>query len=344
MLTILVAAGDGIGPEVVEAALHVMDGLGLEMELVIEPVGMAGVEERGHAIADATVELAREADAILLGAAQTPPPGAPYRSPLLTLRREMGLFANVRPARPLLPWLSRICPQPGGTGPVPLDVIVVRELTEGLYAGRERETPEGAVAEKVVSRMASHRISRFAFELARARGRRLVTCVHKANVLRLSDRVFVDEFHRAASEVGEGLGSAEIHVDAAAAAMVADPASLDVLVAPNLYGDILSDLAAALCGGLGMAPSASLGTGTPLFEPIHGAAPDIAGEGIANPVGCILSAAMMLEHLGHERDAARIEAAVVSTLGDGVRTPDLGGRHTTLGFAMEARERLEASM
>jgi isopropylmalate/isohomocitrate dehydrogenase-like protein len=339
--TILVAAGDGIGPEVVEATLHVMDGLGMDFELIMEPVGMAGIQERGEAMTDGTLELARQADAVLLGAIETPPPGGPYRSPLLTLRRELDLFANVRPARPLLPSLSRLA-SPGHGAPRPgLDVVIVRENTEGLYSRREREVEGGAVAEKVVTREASERIAHFALEWAQGNDRTKVTCIHKANVLRLSDGLFLDSFDRVAREMAGPLTIDALHVDAAAAAMVTDPGSLDVLVTTNLYGDILSDLAAALCGGLGLAPSASIGEEHALFEPVHGSAPDIAGKGIANPVGCILSAVMMLEHLGHPHEAGTLRSAVVSVIEDGTVTPDLGGDRTTLGFAEAVRELLD---
>lgn len=333
---ILVAAGDGIGPEVIEAALHVMDGTGLDFELVIEPVGMAALEERGTTFSDETLELAREVDAILYGAVESPPPGEPYRSPLLTLRRELDLFANVRPARPLLPGLSRLTQADSG-----LDVVVIRENTEGLYVQRERDVEGGVAAEKIVTSAATERLARFALQWARDHGRRRVTCVHKANVLRRSDGLFLSKFHEVAREVAAGLEVSDMHLDSAAAAMVTSPGSLDVLVTPNLYGDVLSDLAAAICGGLGLAPSGSFGREHALFEPVHGSAPDIAGQGIANPVGAILSAAMMLEYLDHGVEAQRMEAAVLRTLASGVLTPDLGGRHTTLGFAQEARDELE---
>jgi isopropylmalate/isohomocitrate dehydrogenase-like protein len=341
--SILVAAGDGIGPEVVEATLFAMDGLGIDLELFMEPVGRTGMEERGEAITDQTVELAREADAVLFGAVHTPPPGVAYRSPILTLRRELGLFATVRPARPLAPWLNRLGPTSTGGSPPPFDVVVVRETTEGLYAGKENAVEGGVSAEKVVTRVASERIARFSLEWARAHGRRGVTWVHKANVLRESDGLFLEACRSVAGAEAGDLRTDDAHVDAIAAAMVTDPGSLDVLVAPNLYGDILSDLAAGVCGGLGLAPSASLGEAHALFEPVHGSAPDIAGKGIANPVGCMLAASMMLERLGHAGAARRFETALVATMEEGVRTPDIGGRHTTYGFAEEVRARLAGS-
>jgi isopropylmalate/isohomocitrate dehydrogenase-like protein len=338
---VLVCAGDGIGPEVIEATLFVLECLDVDIELLHEPVGMAGVEARGVAITDDTVDLAREADAVLFGAVTTPPPGTEgYRSPLLTLRRELDLFANVRPARPLVPWLSRTGPPPTHGVAPHLDVVIVRENTEGLYVRRERDVEGGVVAERLVTKAGTGRLVRFAARLALEGDRDLVTCVHKANVLRRSDGLFLSTFQRVMAEEAPHLPVSDIHVDAAAAAMVSEPTSLDVLVAPNLYGDILSDLAAALTGGLGLAPSASFGTGTPLFEPVHGSAPDIAGRGVADPIGCILSASMMLEHLGQGREAARLSGAVVRTLEERTATPDLGGKATTMGFARRVGELL----
>jgi len=341
MARVLVCAGDGIGPEVIEATLHVIDGLGLDLDLVMEPVGMAGYAERGAAITDETVDLARGADAVLFGAVTTPPPSTEgYRSPLLTLRKELDLYANVRPARPLVPWLSRTGPSPVGGVSSVLDVIIVRENTEGLYVRRERDVEGGVVAERLVTEAGTERVVRFAARLVRDRERRFATCVHKANILRRSDGLFLSTFQRVMAEEAPEVPVSDVHVDAAAAAMVSDPASMDVLVTPNLYGDILSDLAAALTGGLGLAPSGCFGEGTPLFEPVHGSAPDIAGKGVADPIGCMLSAAMMLEHLGHMVEAARMVGAVVATVKARVLTPDLGGEATTLGFAGQVRERL----
>jgi isopropylmalate/isohomocitrate dehydrogenase-like protein len=341
MVTVLVCSGDGIGPEVVEASLHVLEGLGLDLDLLYEPVGMACYTERGAAITDDTVEMAKEADAVLFGAVTTPPPNKEdYRSPLLTLRRELDLYANVRPARPLLPWLSRIGPTHDGGDPPILDTIIVRENTEGLYVRKEHDVEGGVMAERLVTEAGTERLVRFAAKLAKVRDRNLVTCVHKANLLRRSDGLFLDTFRRVMAEEAPDVAISDVHVDAAAAAMVTNPDILDVMVTPNMYGDILSDLAAALTGGLGLAPSASVGEGTSLYEPVHGSAPDIAGRGIANPVGCMLSTALMLEDLGHMVGAARFVSAVVATLDDGVRTPDLGGDSTTLGFAGEVRDRL----
>ena len=334
MQRILVAPGDGVGPEVTSAALHVVGALGLDIELVPGVVGKASHLAHGEHITDETVELAKRVDAVLFGATESPPSGVPYRSPLLTLRRRLDLFANVRPARALLPRLSALRP------PRRLDVVIVRENTEGLYVCREREEGDGFVAERLITRRASERIHKFAFDWAARHGRRKVTCVHKANVLRMSDGLFLRTFQEIAASAPPGIARDDVHVDTAAAMMVQEPASFDVIVTSNLFGDILSDLAAGLVGGLGFAPSANIGERHALFEPVHGSAPGIAGRGVANPTAAILSAAMMLDHLGHAAEARRVERAVTAALRAGVATRDAGGRHSTMGFARAVRERL----
>jgi len=337
MRRILVAPGDGIGPEVTSAALHVVGALDLDLELVPAVVGKASLLEHGEHITDETVELAKQADAVLFGATESPPPGVPYRSPLLTLRRRLDLFANVRPARALLPRLSALRP------PRRLDIVIVRENTEGLYVCREREEDDGVVAERLITRRASERITRFAFEWAARHDRGKVTCVHKANVLRRSDGLFLRTFQEVAASAPPGIAHDDAHVDTVAAMMVQEPTAFDVIVTSNLFGDILSDLAAGLVGGLGFAPSANIGERHALFEPVHGSAPGIAGRGVANPTAAILSAAMMLDHLGHSAEAKRVERAVTATLRAGVATRDAGGRHSTMGFARAVRRSLEGA-
>jgi len=334
MQRILVAPGDGVGPEVTSAALHVVEALGLDLELVPAVVGRESLLEHGEHITDETVELAKQVDAVLFGATESPPPGVPYRSPLLTLRRRLDLFANVRPARALLPRLSALRP------PRRLDVVIVRENTEGLYVCREREEGDGVVAERLITRRASERISTFAFDWAARHGRGKVTCVHKANVLRRSDGLFLRTFREVAASAPAGIAHDDAHVDTAAAMMVQSPGSFDVIVTSNLFGDILSDLAAGLVGGLGFAPSANIGERHALFEPVHGSAPGIAGRGVANPTAAILSAAMMLDHLGHAAEAERVERAVTAALRAGAATRDAGGRHSTMGFAKAVRRNL----
>jgi homoisocitrate dehydrogenase len=262
-----------------------------------------------------------------------------YQSPILTLRKHFDLYANLRPTWTMLP------------GQPPVDLLLVRENTEGLYAGRERREGDTAIAERVITRRASERIARVACEQARrATNRKLpgkptsnsthhpsnlpiyqssVTLVHKANVLKLTDGLFREACLDVAQEYPDVTVN-ELLVDAAAMWLVKDPARFDVIVTTNLFGDILSDLAAGLMGGLGVAPSANVGAGrVAVFEPVHGSAPDIAGKGIANPVGAILSAAMLLDHIDRPEAAQRVRQAVAMTMAAGILTPDLGGTATT---------------
>jgi homoisocitrate dehydrogenase len=264
------------------------------------------------------------ADGTLFGATQSPSTVvAGYRSPILALRKQFDLYANLRPAGQLIP---------GGR---PVDLLIVRENTEGLYSGREHRDGDTAIAERVITRRASERIARVAFEEARRRITQdesrstHVTIVHKANVLKLTDGLFRESCLAVAQDYGD-VKVDEMLVDAAAMWLVKDPTRFDVIVTTNLFGDILSDEAAGLVGGLGVAPSANLGAGrVAVFEPVHGSAPDIAGQGIANPVGAILSAAMLLDHLGEPAGAERVRRAVTATIAAGITTPDLGGRGTT---------------
>ncbi len=257
-----------------------------------------------------------------------------YRSPILALRKRFDLYANLRPTINLL-----------SQGPQ-LDLLIVRENTEGLYAGREHwEDADAAIAERVITRRASERIARAAFEQARQRsslvGRRSsVTIVHKANVLKVTDGLFREACLAVAREYPD-VQANEMLVDAAAMWLVKDPGRFDVMVLPNLYGDIVSDLAAGLVGGLGVAPSANLGAGrVAICEPVHGSAPDIAGKGIANPIGAILSAAMLLDHLGEVVVANRVRRAVAATVRAGIVTPDLGGTAMTAQVTEEICGRL----
>ncbi len=260
-----------------------------------------------------------------------------YRSPILALRRHFDLYANLRPTVQLVP---------SGR---PVELLIVRENTEGLYSGREHwEDPDTAIAERVITRRGSERIARVAFQQARRRisesanqriraehhspfaiRHPLVTIVHKANVLKLTDGLFRERCLAVARDYPE-VRVEEMLVDAAAMWLAKDPARFDVIVTTNLFGDILSDLAAGLAGGLGVAPSANVGAGrVAVFEPVHGSAPDIAGKGIANPIGAILSAAMLLDHLGEAAAAARVRHAVQATVAAGITTPDLGGQAAT---------------
>ena len=312
--------GDGIGPEVVDAAVRVVDAVcGERIDWIEAEMGWRTFERTGSALPDATVEVLEGCAGALFGAVSSPSHAVDgYRSPIVELRRRMDLYANVRPLR-------------GGA----VDAVVVRENTEGLYAGRERWEREGevAIAERVISRRATERIVRFACELAQSRAghrqrRPLLTVVHKANVLRVSDGLF----RETALDVAAGFPEVEVEeqlVDSMAYRLILEPERYDVIVAPNLYGDILSDAGAALVGGLGIVGSANCGERFCLAEPVHGSAPDIAGRGIANPIAAISAAALLLERVGLAEEAGQVEEALAAHCKAGPRTPDRGGDATT---------------
>lgn len=321
MSRVTVIPGDGIGPEVIGAALEVLGAVNAPLDITEAKMGLACFKETGSYLPQETLDKLAESDAALFGAITSPVTyDASYRSPLLHLRKAFDLYANIRPVRR---WHPSI-------GLVDLDVIIVRENTEGMYTGVERDDGDGVVTERKVTRRACQRIVDKALEVCRAEGRKSVTCVHKSNVLRRSDGLFREVFRERVKD--SGIEGFELLVDAAAAAMVLQPGMLECLVTLNLYGDILSDEAAALTGGLGFAPSVNLGDRFALFEPTHGSAPDIAGQDRANPVAAILSAAMMLRHLGMGPKADLIERSVTESLGRGIRTVDAGGKMGTREF------------
>lgn len=326
-LRIALIPGDGIGREVVPAAQRVLEAAGVDAAFIQLEAGFETFQRTGNALPPATLEAARKCDGALFGAVSSPSVRTPgYASPILTLRKELDLFANVRPARS--------APVEGSQDGI--DFVIVRENTECLYVKREREEENGdrVVAERIITRRASQRVAQAACEIAKQRaalresGKARLTVVHKANVLALSDGLF----RTAALDVAAGYPEIEVEeqlVDSMVYRMIREPQRYDVVVAPNLYGDILSDAAAALVGGLGLAPSANVGEHYVLAEPVHGSAPDIAGKGIANPVGAIRAAALLLTHLGQGATAQLIDSAVDAVLESGVWTPDLGGRATT---------------
>jgi homoisocitrate dehydrogenase len=362
---ILVAPGDGIGREVIPAALAVLRATGLPFEFVPAEAGWDCFQRHGASLPDETLAAARAADAVLFGAVSSPShPVAGYRSPIVGLRRALDLYANIRPVRTND---ERRTTKDGESDPFVLrpssfvDLVVVRENTEGLYAGHETSDGETAVARRVITRKASERIARAAFELARRRGPRTegrglssaqveansilspqssvlprVTIVHKANVLRETCGLFRASALAVAEEYPDVAVDEQL-VDSAALQLVQRPERFDVLVTTNMFGDILSDVASYWCGGLGMATSANIGDGHALFEPVHGSAPDIAGKGVANPLAAIGCAAMLLEYAAGRRApgdeylawAARIRSAIKATLAGDIRTPDLGGTART---------------
>lgn len=314
MKRVALIEGDGIGHEVVPAAVRVLEATGVPFQFVEAEAGWDCFQRHGTALPDDTLALVRESDAALFGAVSSPLHRVEgYRSPIVALRRALDLYANLRP----------VFSMPVSGSRAGIDLLIVRENSEGLYSGRERREGDTVIAERVITRRASARITRVACEQAMHR-RRHLTIVHKANVLRESDGLFREAAYQVAGEYAD-LTVAEMLVDTAALHLVTDPERFDVLVTTNLFGDILSDEAAGLVGGLGLAPSANVGDVQGVFEPVHGSAPDIAGRGIANPIATILAASLMLEHLREAAAAERVRVAAIETLRQGPRTPDLGG-------------------
>ncbi len=337
MKRILLIPGDGIGVEVVAAARTVLQALAgvfpdLRFEFCEALLGMAALRAGEDAVPGATVRAAKAADACLLGAIDEAalPKGI---SALGRFRRLLGGYANVRPLK-AYPGVRCLCPN--------LDVVVVRENTEGMYSDIEFETgPDAACAVRVITRQGSERVARVAFELARSRRRR-VAAVHKLGVFKRTDGLFLDTVRAVAAAYPE-VALETRNIDAAAMELIQHPAHFDVILATNMFGDILSDEAAGLVGGIGLAPSAVLGDRYAYFEPVHGTAPDIAGKGIANPLAAILAAALMLDHLKEQAAARAIERAVAAVLtAGGPRTPDLGGSATTAEVAQAVAARLAA--
>jgi isocitrate dehydrogenase (NAD+) len=312
--------GDGIGPEVTEAAVRVIESLGVDIEWEPLEVGAAAFSRHGKPVPDEVLDRIKELGVALKGPASTPIGGG-FSSPNVTLRKGLDLYASLRPVRSLPGVRSRF---------ENVDIVVVRENTEGLYSALEHLVVPG-VAEslKICTEKASTRIARFAFEYARARGRRKVTAVHKANIMKLTDGLFLECARKVAREYGD-IEYNELIIDNVCMQLVVDPTRFDVLLMENLYGDIVSELCSGLVGGVGVVPGANYGKRTVMFEAVHGSAPDIAGKNLANPLGLILSAGLMLEHIGETEAAARLNAAVMSLLQDGDSlTPDLGGNAGT---------------
>ena len=318
-------AGDGIGPEVAGSARRVLAAAGMEIDWVDMDLGLGAFEKHGDALPAETIAAVKACGVALKGPSTTPIGGG-HISANVRLRRELELFANVRPVK-TVPGLETV------HGPI--DLVIVRENTESLYAGHESLVAPGVVTcLKVITDRASRRIARFACEYARKWDRHLVTAVHKANIMKLADGLFLQCAREAHAEVGGDLEFNDVLVDALCMHLVTNPARYDILLLENLYGDIVSDLAAGLIGGLGLAPGGNYGADCAVFEAIHGSAPDIAGKGIANPIAMILSAAMMCHHLGHPSAYKRIRggvAAVTRTQKE-VLTPDLGGQGTSEGL------------
>ncbi len=319
MRKILVIPGDGIGPEITEATMKVLKATilkyGINVEFVVSQAGDEAFRKFGDPLPQNTLKLAEKADAILKG-----PVGETAYDVIVKLRKMFNLYANVRPAKSFS----------GVSAIKTADLVIVRENVEDVYVGAEYRVGDVAIALKIITSKGARRIAKVAAKIARNR-RNKVTIVHKANVLRITDGLFRNEARKILET--ENVSIDEMYVDAAAMELVRNPGRFDVILTMNQYGDILSDLAAQIVGGLGLAPSANIGDSKAIFEPVHGAAWDIAGKGIANPVAMILSAAMMIKWLGYDKPAQRIWDAVEEVLASGIKTPDIGGNSSTMEFA-----------
>ena len=327
--------GDGIGPEITAQTVKVLQATGLRFNWDEELAGMAAVEATGTPLPDATVESIRK-NALALKGPLTTPVGTGFRSVNVGLRKEFELFANIRPARTIMP---------GGRFEN-VDIVLVRENLEGLYVGVEHFIAIGddprAVGESmaIVTRRGCERIIRYAFEYALKHQRRKVTIVHKANILKMVSGLFLEVGRAIAKEYEGRVESNDMIVDNTAMQLVMRPEQFDVMVTTNMFGDILSDEVSGLVGGLGLAPGANIGTKAAIFEAVHGSAPDIAGKGVANPSAQMLAAAMMLDHIGELERAGRIRDAIFTTIvRDGIRTRDLGGTASTEEFGSAVAQR-----
>ena len=324
MHKITLIPGDGIGPEITEAARRVIEASGVAIQWEVVEAGEKMIASCGKPLPDEVIQTIRKNKVALKGPITTPV-GKGFRSVNVTLRQELDLYANLRPAKNIPNIPSRY---------QQVDLLIVRENTEDLYAGVEhRVGKDAAESIKIITREASERIARFAFETARNQGRKKVTAVHKANIMKLSDGLFLESVRTVAEQYAD-ITYEEVIVDAMCMKLVQEPEQYDVLVLPNLYGDIVSDLCAGLVGGLGVAPGANIGLECAVFEAVHGSAPQIAGLNQANPLAIILSGVMMLRHLGEQESAQKIEEAVMAVLADGKHlTTDLGGSAGTSEMA-----------
>src|SRR5205809_2303574 len=316
--------GDGIGPEVTEAVLRVLAATGVSIEWERHQAGVLSFERTGQPLPVELIDSIRRNKVALKGPVTTPI-GTGFASVNVGLRKALDLYANLRPVQNLPGVASRFAG---------VDLVIVRENTEDLYAGLEHEVVPGVVESlKIITARASTRIAEFAFAHARRHGRKRVTAIHKANIMKMSDGLFLDSARAVAQQHREIVYDERI-VDAACMHLVMNPSQFDVLLLPNLYGDIVSDLCAGLVGGLGVVGAANLGTNMAVFEAVHGSAPDIAGKNVANPTALLLSAVLMLRHIGETAAAERIMRALSRVLADGqVRTRDLGGSASTTEFA-----------
>jgi isocitrate dehydrogenase (NAD+) len=324
--TIVLIPGDGIGPEVTAAARRVLEAAGLSVEWVELPAGATAVEQGFDTVLPEKTLSAIKLHKVALKGPVTTPVGKGFKSVNVQLRQKLNLYAAVRPVRSLAGIKTRF---------EGVDMVIVRENTEGLYSGIENEVVPGVVTSlKVASQVACTRIARFAFRYATRRNRKKITVFHKANIMKLSDGLFLDCARHIHEEEYPNIEYEELIIDAGCMKMVQDPAKMDVLLMENLYGDLMSDLCAGLVGGLGVVPGSNIGDDASVFEAVHGSAPDIAGRGWANPLACIMSGVMMLNHLHEEALATKIRNAYDAVLAEGkTLTRDLGGTAGTNEFA-----------
>ncbi|WP_336757016.1 isocitrate dehydrogenase [Aeromonas hydrophila] len=330
---ITVIPGDGIGPSIIESAIQILTHAGCDFEYEYADAGLVALEKHGELLPQATLDLI-EKNKVSLKGPLTTPVGGGFTSINVSLRKKFNLYANVRPVLSFKGTRSRYDN---------IDIITVRENTEGMYSGagqKRSDDNKSAEAMSIITREGAERIVKFAFELARQEGRKKVTIIHKANILKSTSGLFLEVAREVASRYPD-IQSEEMIVDAACMNLVMYPERFDVMVTTNLFGDILSDLCAGLVGGLGMAPGANIGDGAAIFEAVHGSAPDIAGKNIANPTSVILASIQMLEYLGMQGRAERIREAVRATIESGDRvTRDLGGTASTSEFTQSIIDRL----
>lgn len=323
MRTITLINGDGIGPEISDAVVKIIEASGLKIDWDVQTAGADVIEKEGTPLPERVLNSIRK-NKIALKAPVTTPIGKGFRSVNVQLRKELDLYANLRPCKNLPNVKTRFDN---------VDIVVVRENTEDLYAGIERQVDvDTAESIKIITRKASERIAKFAFDYAVKNNRKEVACVTKANIMKLSDGLFLECFRNVAKNYPQ-IVAREILVDNLCMQLVQNPSQFDVLVLPNLYGDIVSDLCAGLIGGLGVAQGANIGVDCAVFEPVHGSAPDIKGQNKANPTALLLSAIEMLRYIGENSYAGRIETALFKTLKSGICTRDLGGISSTFDFA-----------
>ena len=318
MYNIAIISGDGIGQEVMSACEFLLDKLDINFSFKYGEAGFDCFNKNGTTLPDETIKIANKSDAVLFGAS-TSTPGEP--SPIINLRKALNVYANIRPIKS---YKGVNCLRDD------IDFVIVRENTEGLYSQIEYNEDNKMIAERHITKKASKRISKAAFNLCIKREENKVTCVHKSNVLKKTDGIFKESFYETAKKYPQ-IKTEDYYVDAMAMYLITQPQNFDVIVASNLFGDILSDESAGLVGGLGLAPSGNIGDHNGLFEPVHGSAPDIAGKNISNPCSMILSAVMMLDYLGEWETSNNIKSAVEKVIADcKIRTPDLGGNSSTM--------------